>query len=62
MLYYKQAVADTVKQIKHNYGSTAYEIWKKRQKSLKKLLTNRKQHVKLYKLSLERVTEKKEHW
>ena len=59
MLYYKQAVADTVKQIKHNYGSTAYEIWKKRQKSFKKLLTNRKQHDKLYKLSLERVTSKR---
>ena len=34
---------------------------KKRQKSLKKLLTNRKQRVKLYKLSLERAAEKKEH-
>ena len=42
MLYYKQAVADTVKQIKHNYGSTAYEIWKKATKKFKKVVDKQK--------------------
>ena len=50
MLYYKQAVA---RQVKHNYESKDYVTSKKTEKSLKKLLTNKKQRVKLNKLSLQ---------
>ena len=59
MLYYKQAVADTENKSIMTTEVQLMRFEKKRQKSLKKLLTNTKQHVKLYKLSLERVTSKK---
>ena len=62
MLYYKQAVADTENKSIITTEVQLMRFEKKRQKSLKKLLTNTKQHVKLYKLSLERATSKnKEH-
>ena len=59
MVYYKQAVADTEKTNGHNYGSKAcefVEFQKTTKNNLKMLLTNRKQHDILSKLSLKRTT------
>ena len=62
MLYYKQAVADTENKSIITTEVQLMRFEKATKKSLKKLLTNRKQYVKLNKLSLERATSKeKEH-